>query len=115
MAHDAARVSFQKVHQTHENWEASQDFSRFSDVILVVVFVLAPFNSFVLLIVLVLEPVHLFVAPFNLVGFSHSWDPRLHYPLTYFLSTKRRCLVIANIKTAFGQINVSCKWIFLVP
>ena len=30
MAHDAARVSLM-LHQTHENWEASRDFPRFSD------------------------------------------------------------------------------------
>ena len=31
MAHDTARVS-PRLHQTHENWEASHDFPRFSDV-----------------------------------------------------------------------------------
>ena len=30
MAHDTARVS-PRLHQTHENWEASHDFPRFSD------------------------------------------------------------------------------------
>ena len=36
MAHDTARVS-PRLHQTHENWEASHDFPRFSDVLDVVV------------------------------------------------------------------------------
>ena len=31
MAHDTARVS-PRLHQAHENWEASHDFPRFSDV-----------------------------------------------------------------------------------
>ena len=30
MAHDTAQVS-PRLHQTHENWEASHDFPRFSD------------------------------------------------------------------------------------
>ena len=30
MAHDTARVS-PRLHQAHENWEASHDFPRFSD------------------------------------------------------------------------------------
>ena len=30
MVHDTARVS-PRLHQMHENWEASHDFPRFSD------------------------------------------------------------------------------------
>ena len=41
MAHDTARVS-PRLHQAHENWEASHDFPRFSDV---------PLDGLVLLII----------------------------------------------------------------